>query len=75
MKINNTIVRIGEYKKKSKVELIITLIIIFVFCIPSEIRLGILGRKLGMVNYIATGLILYLTAINIKNINKKYILY
>lgn len=64
-----------QNKANSKIEKILTLIIIFTFGIPGEIRTGILGRTLGLVNYATIGLIVYLTLINIRNFNKKYLMF
>lgn len=62
-------------KPNLKIEKILTLIIIFTFCIPGEIRTGIFGRTLGLVNYVSVGLIIYLTIVNIRNFNKKYLIF
>lgn len=59
----------------SKIERILTGIIIVVLCAPTEIRVGVLGKGLGVINYLAIMLMLYLMAVNIKNVNKKYLAF
>lgn len=63
------------YSTSNKVENAITLILILIFCIPGEVRYAVLGRSLGLVNYTAVALLVYVVAISIKNYNKKYLTF
>lgn len=67
--------KIGLSISDKKIEKVVIAIIVAVLCIPSEIRNGVLGRKLGCINYIAITFLIYLVYINIKNINKKYMIF
>ena len=67
--------KIGLSISDKKIEKVVIAIIVAVLCIPSEIRNGVLGRKLGCINYIAITFLIYLVYINIKNIYKKYMIF
>ncbi|MBS6509128.1 MAG: hypothetical protein KH369_13080 [Paraclostridium bifermentans] len=67
--------QIKTYKESNKIKNVITLILVSIFCIPGEVRYAVLGRSLGLVNYAAITMLLYVVAISIKNYNKRYLVF
>lgn len=61
--------------KKNWIVNYLTLISIFTFLIPGEIRYGVLGRQLGLINYISLSLVLYMVFKYIKQINMYFLIF
>ncbi|OCA84625.1 O-antigen ligase family protein [Bacillus sp. FJAT-27986] len=62
-------------RKENSITKLIILMILAIFCLPGELRTGIFGHSLGIINYIAIFLLLYLLLYNLQNINYKYIIF
>lgn len=58
-----------------KIECLVMGILVSTLCVPVEIRVGVLGKKIGLINYLAIICISLLICINYKNVNKKYSIY
>lgn len=61
--------------KKNWIIECLTLITIFTFLLPGELRYGIFGRQLGLINYISLTLVLYIALRKIKQINLCFVIF
>lgn len=62
-------------KSDYKVHRAITYIIIAVLCIPGELRHGTLGRQLGLINYLAISILIYILITSTNYFKKEVIVF
>ena len=63
----------GGMLKDSKIDRYLFLILIFTFIISGQIRYGVLGRELGLINYVVLIIMAWVGIIYINRFNKIYI--
>lgn len=71
-------VEISEEESTQKNKYLITLfsmVLIFTFCLPNQIRIGMLGEKLGAVNYIGSLIILLIVLKFRRRLSKRYSIF